>query len=266
MDLAGSLTTPYDGLGTEQRHALTAELFVQVAGAEGEERTELLDQVILLNVPIARSIAGRFRGKGVPSDDLEQVANTALVRAVHNFDPSQGTDFLAYATPSIRGELRRYFRDHGWVVRPPRRIQELRPRVVEASEQIQADEHRIPSAAEIAVALAEPVEDVVEALGAHDCFAPASLDSETAGGDSSTAVPDPAAQQHHETAETWAMLGPALRQLSEQDRRLLWLRFREEFSQHEIAVEFGVSQTQISRLLNRTLRHLQLSIGALDSA
>ena len=110
----------------DERRIETTRIFALVAASSDEDlRHRLVNEAIVVNLGVAQAIARRFRGRGIPDDDLEQVAFTALVRAAHKFDLSHGRDFLTYAVPTMTGELKRHFRDHGWTVRPPRRIQEI---------------------------------------------------------------------------------------------------------------------------------------------
>src|SRR5213595_1363570 len=113
----------------QDRNAHTRELFLQAASASPEERQRLLESVIVLHVDLAHAEAARYRSRGIPLDDLRQVAALALTKAARGYDVTAGHDFLSYAVPTIRGELRKYFRDHGWMIRPPRRIQELQARI-----------------------------------------------------------------------------------------------------------------------------------------
>ncbi len=261
---------PHSGVSRDRRRRLTAGLLRQADRAEDpDQRASLINQVIVLNISVARSIASRYRRRDVPVEDLEQVANAALVRSAQQFDVSRQRDFLAYAVPSIRGELRRYFRDHGWTVRPPRRVQELQSLVVEKREQLRAKDRGNPTDADIAEALDVPEDDVSEALRAEGCFTPTSLDSPV-GEQGTTAlgdlIADPDSARGQEAAEARVMLRPVLRRLKVRDRKLLRLRFRDGMTQQEIADEFGVTQTQVSRLLGRVLRDLRRTLGEVDGS
>ncbi len=137
-------------------------------------RQELLDEVVRLNMGVARAVAHRYRNRGVPTDDLEQVAYLALVRASRHFDVDHESDFLSYAVPTIRGEVKKYFRDHAWVVRPPRRIQDLQGRITAARDELVQSLGRSPRPSEIAEHLDEDIHDVVDALATEGCFHPTS--------------------------------------------------------------------------------------------
>lgn len=257
-------STPFDHFSRDERRKFTAVMLRRAADSEGPDaRKAILDDVVLANIGVARSIASRYRSRGIATDDLEQVACAALVRAVHKFDGALASDFLAYAVPSIRGELRRYFRDSGWMVRPPRRIQELQSRVVETRDRLRAETGASTSHADIAAALDVPETDVAEALAAEGCFTPTSLDLPVGDESSSTLgdlLRDPQGAGEASAAEARAMLRPVVRRLSDRDRSLLRLRYFEECTQQEIAEEFGVTQTQVSRLLSKLLRDLRAGL------
>ena len=127
-------------------------------------------------MPVADSVVSRYRSRGIATEDLQQVAYLALTKAARRFDPSAGHDFLSFCVPTIRGEVRRYFRDKGWMVRPPRRIQELQQRITQAQTDLTTTLGRPPSADELARHLDEEPADVREALDGQGCFTPTSLD------------------------------------------------------------------------------------------
>ncbi len=237
----------------------TAELFSRASRpADTSERERILAAVVEVNMVVAAAIAARHRRRGISDDDLEQVAYLALVKAARRFDVETGHDFLTYAVPTIRGELRRYFRDHGWVVRPPRRLQELQGRILSAEAVLAPRLGRSPTAAEVAAHLDEPVRDVEDALVAEQCFSPAALDDllRSARDLRPGSLPggvDPGVS----AAEARVLLAPAVGRLSARDRLVLRLRFAEGWTQSEIAVELGVSQAQVSRILGRVLRRLR---------
>src|SRR5436190_1903538 len=170
----------------QDRSEQTRQLFLQAAATDcPDERRRLLESVIVLHVGLAHAEASRYRSRGVPLDDLRQVAALALTKAARGFDVTAGHDFLSYAVPTIRGELRKYFRDHGWMIRPPRRIQELQARINAAEHELSNQLGRSPQPVEIADHLEECTESVIEALASDGCFVPASLDH-PAGTDSTT--------------------------------------------------------------------------------
>jgi RNA polymerase sigma-B factor len=209
---------------------------------------------------VARTLAARHAGKGIPRDDLEQVAYLALTRAARNFDPAARSDFLSYAVPTIRGELKKHFRDHGWTVRPPRRIQEVQTRAIVERAELTQRLGRNPSLEEVADAVGEDTGVVREALSADGCFQPTSLDRPV-GDDSATALGDlidgGADDEAHEAVEARVLLAPVVRRLSARDRRILRLRYFEGCTQQEIADDIGVSQMQVSRLITRIIRDIR---------
>jgi RNA polymerase sigma-B factor len=241
------------------RSEQTAELLRRAAEQDRPEaRRQVLEQVVLLNMGVARSVARRYRSRGIASEDLDQVAYVALVRAADKFDVSLDKDFLTYAVPSIRGEIKKHFRDHGWVVRPPRRTQELQPQVVAAGQELTHLLGRSPRPSEIASHLGVDVEEVIEALAMDGCFRPTSLDVPVGDGGSSVLGDLLEGEETGvQASEARMLLAPVLRQLGERDRRILYLRFFEGLTQREIGRELGVTQMQVSRLLTRICETLR---------
>ena len=249
-------------LSRRQRQDRTARALAAIAEADSESRRqELLDYVVRINMGVARNVAGRYFSRGIDEDDLVQVAYMALTRAVRDFDPSRHKDFLSYAVPTIRGELKKHFRDHGWMVRPPRRVQETQARITSAEAALVQKLGRPPRPSEIAKHLDIDVDDVIEALAADGCFSPSSLDRQvtTRGDSGGVALLDFIGEADSATpaAEARVVLGPVLRRLKDRDRRIVYLRFFEQKSQQEIGEEIGVTQMQVSRLLARILRDLR---------
>ena len=245
----------------DDRKQRTASLIAEAATCDGEERQRLLDQVIVLNIPVAKALASRYRNRGQPLEELEQVACLALTKAVRAYDPARGDDLLVFAVPSILGELKRYFRDATWTVRPPRRIQELRPRLSAAEESLTQRLGRPPRPSEIADEVGCTTDDVLEAHESGTCASPDSL-NDSPPGDSGFSWIDrlPSEELGFRNAEAVAVLGPACRRLKGRDRRILELRFYEQKTQQQIADELGVTQVQVSRLLQRILTDLRRSI------
>jgi RNA polymerase sigma-B factor len=266
--MSGSSTQPNadrarrkpDPAARAERARRTAELFRQVAETDDPVRRQaLLDEVVLINRCVAEAVAARYRGRGVPQEDLEQSAFEGLVRAVHKFDPNLSTDLLTYAVPTIRGLVQRWFRDQSWMVRPPRSIQEMQWKVSRSASTLAQELGREPSHEEIRADLGCTADDVTEAVQALGCFQPSSLDRPVAGILNTTLGDVIADQDEHlfDEVDARAVLEPALRGLPERDRRVLYLRFFEERSQKEIGAELGITQTQVSRLLDRILRDLR---------
>ncbi len=236
----------------------TEELLAQADGVPEARRQELLDEVILLNAPVARSIASRYRRKGVDADDLEQVAYLGLVKAANGYRPEASTAFLSYAVPTIRGELKRYFRDCAWTVRPPRRVQEMQGSIAAAEPQLTQQLGHLPTDEETAAALGTDPGEVAEAASVRGCFTTLSLDAPAAPDAGTSLVETVAdAEDGYELVENVHTLAPAVSDLDDRDRKILALRFCGGLTQEEIGNELGVSQMQVSRLLRGILDRLR---------
>jgi RNA polymerase sigma-B factor len=246
----------------QRTHELTEKL---AAGPTEEERFELTNELATVNMPVADSVVARYRSRGIATEDLQQVAYLALTKAARRFDPLAGHDFLSFCVPTVRGEVRRYFRDKGWVVRPPRRIQELQQRIARSQEELLMRLGRPAEPEEIALELGERGADVREALDSQGCFSPTSLDRPV-GEEGSAALGDLLSDvdTEQDAAEARVALAPVVRQLSERDRHILQLRFFDGLTQREIADDIGVTQMQVSRLLSRIFRDLRNDLGPLQ--
>lgn len=247
-----------------ERSDRTLDLLHRLASAtDDRERQGLVEELVLVNLGVAHAIAMRYRNRGISADDLEQVARLGLVKAAQGFDPTRQNDFLAYAVPTIRGEVRKHFRDHGWTVRPPRRIQELQSRIMGAATELTHVLGRSPRPSELAKHLDSSVEEIEEALSADGCFSPSSLDRPVSDEDGSAALGDllPSEDADQEAADARLMLAPAIRRLGERDRLILHLRFFKGLTQEEIAQEIGVTQMHVSRLLSKILNELRSEIS-----
>ena len=238
-----------DSAQRERRRTDTHQLLDRLDAAPTDDARDLEDELIRLNVAVAHDVARRYRGRGIPADDLDQVACVGLVKAVRGYDPAKATDFLGYAVPTIRGELRRHFRDHGWTVRPPRSIQELQPRVTRTRSELWQRLGREPRPDEIADELGVEPAAVREAMGADGCFAPSSLDATP---DDGAAVADRlgGTDPGYRRVDARVALRPLMRALTDRERRILELRFFDGRTQAEIGREIGVTQMQVSRLLS----------------
>jgi RNA polymerase sigma-B factor len=246
-----------------ERAAATAELLARAATCRSKsQRQAIIAEVVELNMEVADAIASRYRHRGIAQEDLTQVAYLALTKAARRFDVSAGHDFLSYAVPTIRGEVRRYFRDSGWMVRPPRKVQELQSRIFAAQSELSMSLGRSPSVTEVAAFLDEPRSDVEEALSAEGCFAPTSLDRDVSA-DSDATLGDllGGSDESRSAVEARVMLAPAVSRLSARDRKVLQLRFFDDCTQQEIAEQIGVTQTQVSRVLGRIYDELRQAIG-----
>jgi RNA polymerase sigma-70 factor (sigma-B/F/G subfamily) len=226
--------------------------------AEDPMRAVLRREVIELCLPAAERIARRFANLGESTADLDQVAAIGLIKAVDGFDPSFGVDFGGYAAPTIAGELKRHFRDRGWGLRVPRRLQELRRIVIRGREEFSQCHRRSPTTAELAAYLGFGEETVIEAMAAANAYRPSSLDAPL-GAEGSFAVSDTIGSDEpaYQMVDYREALQVLMRQLSERERRIISLRFYGNLSQTEIATEVGISQMHVSRLLKRSLEQLR---------
>lgn len=249
-------------LSHEERARRTEAVLRRAAAEPGAaQRTALLDEVVVLNMRVAEAVARRYRGRGLPVEDLTQIAYTALVRAVREFDPTQGRDLLAYAVPSMTGEIRRHFRDHGWVVRPPRDVQRVHGRMLRSG----TDPDRLDDAALAGLAshLGEEAAVVAEALRLRDSERALSLESTPAPGSGEPLAHRVAPEEDRDAqqAEARMLLEPAMAHLAPEERQVLSWRFVDEHSQRQIAERLDCSQVQVSRILRRILGQLRTEIA-----
>ena len=241
-------------------HDETNRKLAGAATAGPAERRRLVDEVVVANIELARTIARRYANRGVAVDDLEQVACLALVRAADRFDPTRADDFRTYAVPTIRGEVKRYFRDHAWTVRPVRRVQEIQALLQRDAAEA---EGRPQDPAAVAERLGLDVADVREALGAQGCFHAKSLDAPiTATGELSFGDTLVDEYDEHESAEARVLLRGLVKELAPRDRLIIYLRFFEGRTQSEIGDELGISQMHVSRLLSRILADMRRQANA----
>jgi RNA polymerase sigma-B factor len=243
----------------QNRSAVSARLMQQAAReTDPLERKRLQDEVVVLHMGLARAIAARYRGRGIDDADLAQAASMALLKAARNFNPELGVEFLSYAVVTMKGEVKRQFRDYGWMVRPPRPIQKLQGDVSRAEGELTHRLGRSPKVSEVATHLGVTEESVVEALSADGCFTPTSLDTPV-GAEGGAVLGDmlPSDDPSMNEAEARIMLTPAVRALPEREREVLYLRFFKQQTQAQIAEEIGVTQMQVSRILARVLGQLR---------
>ncbi|WP_183094477.1 RNA polymerase sigma factor SigF [Nocardioides stalactiti] len=244
-----------------------ARLFVifRDEDASAAERDTARDALVRLHLPLVEHCARRFRNRGEPYEDLVQVGTIGLIKAVDRFDTERGVEFSTYATPTIIGEIKRYFRDKGWAIRVPRRLQELRMQISTATAELTQSLGRSPTPREIAERIGCSVEEIVEGLESSNAYATLSLDandgSEDGGAPSmlDTLGIDDAALEQVEIRES---VKPLLEGLPPREKQILLLRFFKNMTQSQIAAEIGVSQMHVSRLLSRTLEQLRASLEA----
>jgi RNA polymerase sigma-B factor len=208
-------------------------------------------------LPLAEYFARRFSGRGEPVDDLTQTASLGLLNAIDRFDPERGVPFSTYAAATIVGELKRHFRDRGWALRVPRNVQETAILVNRTVSTMWQDLGRAPTVAEISSSADIGEDDVLQALDALQAYTTDSLDAP--GTDAtSTAVDSMGSEDRSfEISEEWLSVAPALRDLPERERTILYLRFFEGKTQTEIAQELGISQMHVSRLVSQSLDKLR---------
>lgn len=227
------------------------------------ERERLLDDVVVLNLPLAEALARRYSGRGVDLDDLIQVARLALVVAVHRYDPGRTSGFAAYAVPTITGDLRKYFRDHGWSIRPPRRVQEASLKLRRTTAELTQRLGRDPRPAELAEAVGCDQRTLAQAHLATADYHSLSLDCESGNRPGALTLSDSIGDTDHDLdrVEARTMLQPLLARLQPRQRRILEMRFVDGLTQREVGEAIGVSQMQVSRILTDTLTTLRQELG-----
>ena len=235
----------------------TRELFRRYKqDGDGEAR----DQLIVSHLNLVRFLASKFKNRGESLEDLVQVGTIGLIKAIDRFDPDRGLEFTTYATPTIMGEIKRHFRDKGWSVRVPRRLQELSAKVNQASDELTNQLQRSPSVAELADRLGTTVDEVLEAMESSSAYSSVPLE----GGGSSDDDESPSVIDHYVTedadlaaSDDRIVLEDAIADFSPREQDVIRMRFVDGLTQVEIAERMGISQVQVSRLLRRTLRRLQ---------
>ncbi|MGH3923006.1 MAG: RNA polymerase sigma factor SigF [Pseudonocardiaceae bacterium] len=251
-----------EGVATEGiDYGHLAALFVEMVGLDpgSPRRAELRDRLVAAHLPLAHHIAHRFSHRGEPQDDLEQVASVGLIHAVDRFEPDRGSDFLSFAVPTITGEVRRYFRDHAWAMRVPRRLKDLHVAIGSAVSVLSQQHGRAPTASELAEYLNLPREQILEGLEAAGGYRTSSLDSLLDAEGTGAALEQVVGTADAELGrvEYRATLAPLLDRLPERECAILKLRFFAGLTQSEIAHQVGLSQMHVSRLLSRTLARLR---------
>ncbi len=235
----------------------TRELF-RLYKEKGDE--EARDQLIVSHLNLVRFLASKFKNRGEPLDDLVQVGTIGLIKAIDRFDPERGLEFTTYATPTIMGEIKRHFRDKGWSVRVPRRLQELSAKVNQATDELTVELQRSPSVDEIAARLGVGAEEILEAMESSSAYTSVPLE---AGGssddDEAPAIIDRIGNEDEDLAasDDRMVIEEAIKDFSPREQEIIRMRFIEGLTQVEIAKKLGVSQVQVSRLLRRTLRKIQ---------
>ena len=216
------------------------------------------DKLIVNHLSLVRYLASKFKNRGEPLEDLVQVGTIGLIKAIDRFDPKRGLEFTTYATPTIMGEIKRHFRDKGWSVRVPRRLQELSAKVTQVTEDLTKELQRSPSVAEIAERVGVDVEDVLEAMESSGAYNSVPLEGMGGDDDESAAVIDHFVTEDPDlsTSDDRMLLEEAIADFSKREKDVIRMRFEEGLTQAEIARRMGVSQVQVSRLLRRTLSRI----------
>ena len=235
----------------------THELFRRYK-EEGD--VEAREKLVMSHMNLVRFLANKFKNRGEPLDDLIQVGYLGLLKAIDRFDPSRGLEFTTYATPTIMGEIKRHFRDKGWSVRVPRRLQELSAKVNQATDVLTTELQRSPKIDEIAEYLDASVDEVLEAMESSSAYSSVPLEG-TGNNDNDDA---PSVLDRYATEDSALnftddrlIIEEALKGFSPREREVIDLRFLQGMTQIEIAEQLGISQVQVSRLLRRTLKKIQ---------
>ena len=219
------------------------------------DRTLVRERLIEMYLPLAEYLARRFRNRGEPQDDLNQVANLGLIKSVDGYDVTRGAAFTSYAIPMIVGELKRHFRDKGWDVRVPRRLQELRLEIAKATGDLAQQLGRSPTVADLAVRLDVREEDIIEGLDSAHAYRALSLHAPVAGEDATTELVDLLGDIDHdmENVEDREALRPLIGRLPVREQKIIAMRFFGNMTQSQIASQLGISQMHVSRLLSHAL-------------
>ena len=226
--------------------------------------SEVRDQLIVSHLNLVRFLASKFKNRGEPLDDLIQVGTIGLIKAIDRFDPSRGLEFTTYATPTIMGEIKRHFRDKGWSVRVPRRLQELSAKVNQVTDELTTELQRSPSIEEIAKKLGVSVDEVLEAMESSGAYSSVPLEGggSSVDGDEAPSIIDQYITEDEALAgsDDRIVLEDAIADFSPREQEIIRMRFVEGLTQVEIAEKLGISQVQVSRLLRRTLKRIQEKI------
>jgi RNA polymerase sigma-B factor len=259
---SGSQGPPRRVEGAREENAVLFGQFRDVSVSE-TARIAARDSLVALHLPLVEHCARRFRNRGEPFEDLVQVGTIGLIKSIDRFELERGVEFSTYATPTIIGEIKRHFRDKGWAIRVPRRLQELRMQITTATGELTQSLGRSPTPRELAELLDCSVEEIVEGIESSNAYSTLSLDAtDDAGEEGGLSMlellgVDDESLEHIEIRES---IKPLLEVLPQREKRILLLRFFKNKTQSEIAEEIGVSQMHVSRLLSRTLDQLRVSL------
>lgn len=232
---------------------------------EGKE--EARDELITSHLNLVRFLAYRFKNRGEPIDDLIQVGTIGLIKAIDRFELERGLEFTTYATPTILGEIKRHFRDKGWSVRVPRRLQELSAKVNKATDALTQDLQRSPTIDEIADYLEVSVDEVLEAMESGEAYSSVPLETDNSLNDDAFSVIDKYGKEDKvlEGSDDRIVLNEVLEEFTPKEQEVIKLRFIDGLTQIEIAKRMDISQVQVSRLLRRTLQRMHEKIKPHES-
>jgi len=250
----GTRPAPFDS----PSHTLPERELLMRVGESGDRAAR--DELITRYLPLVRSLARRFASRGQPVDDLIQVGSIGLIKAIDRFDLGRGVELSTYATPTILGEIKRYFRDKGWAVKVPRALQDLNVRLNRVIETMTVDLHRSPTIAELAAVAEVSEEEVVEALESGRAYTSVSIFSGGSGEDEeSLELLDCLGheEQAYAVFEQRRLLAPAMERLDPRERLILHLRFFEGMTQTQVAARIGISQMHVSRLIRKSIDSLR---------
>ena len=248
--------------GTREQNGVLFGRFRDLSAPEAHRLTAR-DGLVALHLPLVEHCARRFRNRGEPFEDLVQVGTIGLIKSIDRFDLGRGVEFSTYATPTIIGEIKRYFRDKGWAIRVPRRLQELRMQIGATTADLTQKLGRSPTPRELAEAIGCTIEEIIEGIESSNAYSTLSLDAADDGGeDGGMSMLDLIGldDEELEQIEIRESIKPLLEALPSREKRILLLRFFKNKTQSEIALEIGVSQMHVSRLLSRTLAQLRTSL------
>ena len=269
MNGATAVTPSLSSVRTEpDKHAHLIPLQRRYAelAPDDPQRQWLREQLIRGYLPVAKHIARRFASCGEPLDDLVQVATVGLINAVDRFEPTRGAHFLSFAVPTITGEVLRYFRDHAWATRVPRRMKDLHISIRRTQAELSQQLGRAPRPSEIANHLGIPISQVIEGLQAGEAYRNSSLDGMIGSEQNTAALGDFIGSLDSELAliDNREALRSMLAELVPQQRTILALRFFHQLTQTQIAEQVGISQMHVSRVLRQTLTFLQERMSSAD--
>ena len=226
-----------------------------------QERDRIREQLVDAYTGLVHYLARKFQSRGEPLEDIVQVGFLGLIKAIDRFDPELGHEFTTFATPTVTGEIKRYFRDKGWAIRFPRRLQELYQSIIRVNEELKQELKRQPSVAEVAARLEVSPDDVLEAMEMSQAYTPTSIDAVMAAdsSDDGRQLSEAIGEEDPNLArvEMRDVLRRAMAHLNPREQAIMAMRFYDQLSQSEIAKRLGISQMHVSRLQRAALEQLK---------